>query len=185
MIRWSIAVALSAAACAPASEPGSAEILCRPVVETCPVQIEYNDYWREPPARLAPNEIVVEAVAVGGSAATRRFLSSESSGERERPCTQVEPVVVQRFRVTRVVSGEFRDPEFILLLSPRSCSGDFVALGLTQPPPDGEPAYLVVRPVDPPEGIHPTISARPGSDGALVEFTQQTMRHRVEFGPLP
>jgi hypothetical protein len=184
MNRWLPILALACAACSPAETPDAALALCPRVHETCPVVIERSDYWSELPATLAQDEAVVEAVAMDGFATTTRSLSDEiiatSTGEERRACTQVRPVAVQRFRVTRVVSGAFYEPEFLLLTHAKGCDSGRVALGLIQPPSNDKPAYLVIRPSPPLEGLPEPIATRMIMEGHYVKVTVPLMTYRPE-----
>ncbi len=183
------------AACEP---PGPREtvLLCPRVEERCPVIIETSDYWIEPPAKLAADESVVEAVHMGGYATTTRSASSTwvpgpSQEEQEVACIAVRPIAVHRFRVTRVVGGPITSPEFILFKRGLGCDSDAVGFsfgGLPPPPSPPRPktSYLVVRPAETPEGYERTFGLRPSADGgSLVEFEVSVMRHRSHGSSLP
>ncbi|MDP3491739.1 MAG: hypothetical protein Q8R82_01400 [Hyphomonadaceae bacterium] len=186
MIRWLPILAFACTACSPAEKPDSALALCQRVEERCIVTVERSDFWREPPLELASNESVVQVAYLGGYATITHSPSSDypqkPSGEIERACTQVTPVAVHHYRVTRVVSGDFDAPEFMLLAQGGfGCDSDKVALGLkANTNLDYRLAFLVIRPAELADGAFPQVGFRPGPDGIPVEFTLPRMMHRAE-----
>lgn len=185
MRPWAVCIAaVFAAGCSP-------NPICSPKREHCPVIIETHAHWTKPPATLAPDEIVVEAVLASSRVVGTHSPSTEYAtsifGEYQRACTLIRPVAVHHFFVRSVVQGVFEHAAFAMTEQPGGCGLDesSLQLGHLTPPGGDTPGYLVIRPTETPPEVVKSIPYTGPFNGPDNGKPLPVMTWRNEGEPLP
>lgn len=136
---------------------------CNRMIYNCAAIIKLDHYWLQPPAELYAGEAVLDVTPLDSSIVRTDFLKREPRstwlGERETTCaSRGTPFVVHKFRVNKVVRGEFLHETFVMIRG-EECDGlptDTYAL-----PEGADRGYLVVHRSCPPEGAFPATEGLP------------------------